>query len=237
MIPEVRMNIRLGSLCLLLTSTLAFAGDGIPPRGSAEDYTAHDVSGKIAIGATYVTPAQVKKIFGEDLDKRGYVVFEVGMFPIGDNEAEISPDDFKLRQGKDSSVTRAATPHMVASDAHAQPQPDSASLPGKVNVRTTDTIGVYSGPNGQHGTYTATSVSVSNAPPPPTLPPAAQSGHNDKLERLVEDMSLPDTKTKRAVAGYVFFPKPSSDKHADFELIYFGMDGQVSLKLSPPQSK
>ena len=32
----------------------------------------------------------------------------------------------------------------------------------------------------------------------------------------------------------VYFPKPSNDKHTDYELIYFGMDGQVSLKLSPP---
>jgi hypothetical protein len=38
----------------------------------------------------------------------------------------------------------------------------------------------------------------------------------------------------RAVAGYVFFPKSSKDKHAEFELIYFGVDGQVSLKLTPP---
>jgi hypothetical protein len=232
------MHIRLGSLslCLFLLPVVAFAGDGIPPRGSVEDYPAHEVSGKIAIGSAYVPPAQVKRLFGEDLDKRGYVVFEVGMFPTGDTEAEISPDDFKLRQGKESSVTRAATPHMVASDAHPQNQPDTASAPGKINVRTADTIGVYSGPNGQHGVYTATSATVSNSPPPPPVP-AAQSGNNDKLERQIEDKSLPDTKTRRAVAGYVFFPKPSNDKHADFELIYFGIDGQVSLKLSPPATK
>ena len=40
------MKFRLGLLCVLLTSTLTFAGDGIPARGSAEDYTAHDVSGR-----------------------------------------------------------------------------------------------------------------------------------------------------------------------------------------------
>jgi hypothetical protein len=227
------MKLRLGSLCLLLTLTIAFAGDGIPPRGSAEDYAAHQVSGKVTIGATYVTPAQVKKLFGEDLDKRGYVVFEVGVFPAADIEAEISPDDFKLRQGKDSSVTRAATPHMVASDLHPQRSP-SAGIPGKVNVYTTDTIGVYSGSNGQHGVYTETSATVSNRPPPPPPVPAGQSANNDKLEQLIEDKSLPDIKTKRDVAGYVFFPKPSTDKHADYELLYFGLDGQVSLKLSPP---
>jgi hypothetical protein len=35
------------------------------------------------------------------------------------------------------------------------------------------------------------------------------------------------------MAGYVFFPKPSNDKHTDYELLYFGLDGQVSLKLVP----
>jgi hypothetical protein len=227
------MKFRLGALSLLITLSLAFAGDGIPPRGSAEDYTAHEVSGKIAIGAAYVTPTQVRKIFGEDLDKRGYVVFEVGVFPSGDTEVEISPDDFKLRQGQDSSVTRAATPHMVATDAHPQSSPDSADAPGKVHVYNSDTIGVYHGPNGQHGVYTDTSATVTNYPPPQSRPMPTQSA-NDKLEQLLEDKSLPDIKTKRAVAGYVFFPKPSKDKHADFELIYFGMDGQVSLKISPP---
>lgn len=227
------MKIRLGSLSLVLTLTTVFAGDGIPPRGSAEDYTAHEASGKIAIGAAYVTPAQARKIFGEDLHRRGYVVFEVGMFPGGDAEVDISPDDFKLRQGQDSAVTRAATPHMVATDAHPQSSPDNADVPNKVHVYNSDTIGVYRGPNGQHGVYTDTSATVTNYPPPQSRPMPRQVSNNDKLEQLIEDKSLPDVKTKSAVAGYVFFPKPSEDKHADFELIYFGMEGQVSLKLSP----
>ena len=75
------MTGRLGFLCALFALTIVFAGDGIPVRGSAEDYPAHQAAGKIAIGAAYVSPAQVKKIFGEDLDKRGWEVFEVGISP------------------------------------------------------------------------------------------------------------------------------------------------------------
>jgi hypothetical protein len=227
------MKFRIGSLCLLLKLTVAFAGDGIPPRGTADDYPAHQISGKVAIGAACVTPAQVKKLFGDDLDKHGYVVFEVGVFPVAAADTDVSPDDFKLRQGKDPTVTRAATPHMVATDVHPQRSPDT-SVPGKINVRTVDTIGVYSGPNGQHGVYTDTQVAVSNSPPPQSPPPPARSATNDGLEQQLDEKSLPDTKTRRAVAGYVFFPKPSADKHADYELLYFGLDGQVSLKLSPP---
>jgi len=222
------MKLRLGLLCLILTLTMAFAGDGIPARGSAGDYPAHEVSGKIAIGAAYVAPAQVKKLFGEDLDKRGYVVFEVGMFP-GDTEAEISRDDFKLKS-KDGAVTRAATPHMVATDGHAQTS-STPEIPGKVNVRTVDTIGYEHGPYGRSGVYTDTSVAVSNAPPPQA--PPARSASNGGLEQRLEEKSLPDIRTRRAMAGYVFFPKPSNDKHTDYELLYFGLDGQVSLKLVP----
>lgn len=227
------MKFRVGPAFISFALWSAFAADGIPPRGSAEDYTAHDVSGKIAIGATYVTPAQVKKIFGEDLDKRGYVVFEVGMFPAGDTEADISPDDFKLRQGKDPGFSRAATPHMVATDAHPQKSPDYGGPTSPVHVYTSETIGVARGPYGG-GVYTDSSVSVTNYPPPSPPPSAGRKTNNDELEQIVEEKSLPDIKTKRAVAGYVFFPKTTNDKHAEFELIYFGMDRQVSLKLSPP---
>jgi len=224
------MRFRLGSLCLLLTLTAAFAGDGIPPRGSAEDYPAHQVSGKVAIGAACVAPAKVKKLFGEDLDKHGYVVFEVGMFPSGDTEVDVSPDDFKLRQGKDPTVARAATPHMVATDVHPQRPPDTG-IPSRVHVETAESIGYGTGPYGRGGVSTDSSVGVSNYPTP--TPPSVQSGGNDKLEQQIEEKSLPDVKTKRAVAGYVFFPKSSTGKHADYELLYFGMDGQVTLKLSP----
>jgi hypothetical protein len=93
---------------------------------------------------------------------------------------------------------------------------------------------VYQGSNGQHGVYTGASATVTNYPAPQAPPRSGQSTGSDKLEQLIEDKSLPDIKTRRAVAGYVCFPKASNDKHTDFELLYFGADGQVSLKLSPP---
>ena len=235
MLAEVRMKFRVAAVCLTLALTIASAGDGIPPRGSAEDYPAHQVSGKIAIGAAYVPPSQVKKLFGEDLEKHGWVVFEVGVFPVDATQTDVSADDFKLRQGKDLSVERAATPHTVAADVHPRKSSQQPPVPSKVNVQTTDTIGYEKGPYGQRGVYTGTEVGVGvgtppNAPPPP---PAA-SGGNDQLalEQQLEEKSLPETKTKRAVAGYVYFPKPSGDKRADFELIYLGRDGEISLKLS-----
>lgn len=222
------MKLRILLFCCLLSTVIGWAGDGIPPRGSAEDYKAHEVSGKVAVGAAYVTPAQVRKLFGEDLDKKGYVAFEVGMFPIGDVEVSVSPDDFKLRQGPDGAITRAATPHMVAGDAYPAAKPDT-QLPG--HIYTTQTVDVVTGSNGKTAVYTGTTVS--NRPPPAPPPSPTSPSNSGALEQRLDEKSLPDVVTKRAVAGYVLFPKPTGDKHADYELMYFGLDGQISLKLSP----
>jgi hypothetical protein len=225
------MILRLGLLGSLLAAC-ACAADGIPARGSAADYPAQVATGKLAIGAAYISPAQVKKIFGEDLDKHGYVVFEIGIFPIDETPLDVSADDFKLRQGKDPSITRAATPQMVAADVRPQ-KVHQPKLPSNVTVYNTETIGYETGPYGRGGVYTASSVGVGigkpNAPPPP--PPSSRGSQAD-LEQQLEAKSLPGAKTAKAVAGYVFFQKPPADKKADFELVYFGLDGQLSLKLS-----
>jgi hypothetical protein len=225
------MTIRLSSLYLILTIGSALAADGIDPRASAGDYPAHLATSKVAIGAAYVTPAQVRKIFGDDLDKHGYVVFEVGMFPVDATQTDVSPDDFKLRQGKDPSVVRASGPHAIAADVHPK-SPQDPQAPKKVNVTSTEVIGYQTGTAG-HGVYTASGVGVNNYPTAP--PPApAQSGNDQAgLRQQLEEKSLSDVKTNKPVAGYVFFPKPTGGKHADFELMYFGLDGQVSLTLSP----
>jgi hypothetical protein len=225
------MTKRPGPLCLLLAIGTAMAGDGISPRPSANSYPAHAVSGKLTFGAAYVTPVQVRKLFGDDLDRRGYVVFEVGMFPA-DTQVDISADDFKLRQGKDPSILRALSPHDVAASVHptktTQPRMPDSRLP---NVYTSDTIGYGTGSNGRGGVYTDSRVNVNNYPAPPQ--PPATSNDQTGLQQLLEEKALPEGKTNQRVAGYIFFPKPSADKRADFELIYFGQDGQVSLKLSP----
>lgn len=229
------MTVRLGCLSLLLAIIPALAGDGIDTRPSANDYPAHLTAGKVAIGAAYVPPAQVKKLFGDDLDKHGYVVFEIGVFPLDGAQIDVSADDFKLRQGKDTSFARAATPHSVSSAVHPQVPSDQPKVPGNVNVTTTDTIGYERGPYGRSGVYTASDVGVGvgrrpGAPPPP--PPASSGNDQVSLQQQIEEKALPETKTAKPVAGYVMFPKSAVDKHTEFELTYFGLDGPVSMKLS-----
>lgn len=234
MLAEVPMKLRFGTVSLLLTLSLAFAGDGLVPRGSAGDYQAHEVSGDIAIGATYVPSARAKKIFADNLDQHGYLVFEVGIFPADGIQSAISADNFRLRQGATGSIVRPTAPHSIAAAVHPQ-KPTNPKIPGKVNVETVETVGYERGPNGQHGVYTGTEVGVGAGTPSvaPPLPPQPDGNTQASLEQRLDERSLPEGKTSKAVAGYLYFPKPTGDKHTDFELIYLGRDGQMTLKLSP----
>jgi len=221
-------------LAPLVLLTLGYAGDGVPPRGSGADYPASQTVGSVTIGVACVSAATAKQIFGEDLDRHGYLVFEVAFFPLNGEQADVSTADFRLSQGRDLATVRAALPHEVATAVYPEKSP-KPTTPGNVAVRGSETIGYESGGAGRGGgVYTASSVGVAvgqdpNAPPPPPPDYAMVT-----LEQKLEDQSLPEGKTTRDVAGYVFFPKPSKDKHAAYVLIYLGKAGQATLKLSPP---
>jgi hypothetical protein len=223
---------RLLALFAVLT-TAALAGDGIRARNAAADYPAQVTAGKIEMGAAYVPTAQVKRLFGEDLEKHGYVTFEIGIFPVDSTQVDISADDFKLRRGTDLSIIRAVTPEMIARDIHPEKTSKSLpKLPENVHVYNTDAVIYQTGPGGGR-VYTATGVGVGIGGTPPPPPPQSSTDTQLQLQADLEARALPEGKTNRIVAGYIFFSKPSRGNKADFELLYFGQDGQVSMKLSP----
>ena len=224
---------RIAPLALVLLAVSSYAGDGIPLRGAAAGYPAQLTVDIVTVAAAYVPPDRAKKLFGEDLYKHGYVVFELALFPAAGQQIDVSSDDFRLRQGSDPSTVRAATPRMVATDI----RPDKTGppkIPGNVHVYSAETVGYETGGNRRGGVYTDSSVGVGvgrdprGANPPPGPGTAAQITLNEKLE----GPSLPETKTTKAVAGYVYFPKPSNQKKGAFELMYFGKYGQASLTLT-----
>ena len=221
------------SLAFLLTATGAFAGDSLSPRASVNDYPAQQTAGNLSIGVAHIAPGEMKRLFGEDLDKHGYVVFEVGVFPGDSLALDLSPDDFKLRQGKDPSYVRSATPHQVARDIRPdQKQKEPPKLPGNIHVETVETVGYERGPYGR-GVYTSTGVGVSRGGPeslPP--PPSGSSATQEQLENELSDRALKEVKTTKAVAGYVFFPKAKGKLSGDFEILYFGDSGQISIQVA-----
>src|SRR5204863_230680 len=69
------------------------------------------------------------------------------------------------------------------------------------------------------------------APVPPTSQPSSTQTANTVSQDLWEK-SLPDGKTARAVAGYLYFPKPTGKaKNAAWELRYENADVKTQLPL------
>ena len=227
------MRPRPALLAPLVLLALAYGGDGVPPRGSGADYPASQTIGSVTIGVACVSTATAKQIFGEDLDSHGYLVFEIAFFPLNGEQADVSTADFRLSQGRDLATVRAALPHDVAIAVYPE-KSLKPTVPGNVAVRGSETIGYESGGAGRGGgVYTTSSVGVAfghdpNAPPQPPPDYAMVT-----LEQKLEGQSLPEGKTSRDVAGYVFFPKPSKDKHAAYVLMYLGKAGPATLKVSP----
>ena len=227
------MTLRCSLLASILAVASAQAGDGIPVRGAASDYPGRTTIGSETIAAAYVPPDKVKKLFGEDLYRHGWVVFEVAVFPDAGAQVDVSADDFRLRQGTDPGTERAATPHMVAADIRPE-KSKAPGVPGKVQVYNTATIGYETGGgNRRGGVYTGASTGVGVGADPRQAPPPPLTGAQIELEQRLDGEALPETKTAKAVAGYVYFPKPSQQKKAEFELMYFGKYGQASIKLTP----
>ena len=232
------MSLRSLLLPPFILMTLAYAGDGVPPRGCAADYPASMSPGNLTIGVACVSATTAKQIFNADLNAHGYVVFEVSVFPNSGEQADVSTAGFRLSQGADPSVARAVPPHDVAAAIYPQ-RSSKPETPGNVSVRSSDTIG-YSTSTGSRpganrsGVYTDTNVGVGvgrdpNAPPPP--PPNRSMV---ALEQRLEDQSLPEGITAHPLAGYVYFPKPGKDRRGVYNLTYAGKEGQGSLKLTPP---
>jgi hypothetical protein len=112
----------------------------------------------------------------------------------------------------------------------------SAGSASPVNVQVRESIGYSTGSGPNRGVYTDSQVGVTadsrGAPAPPP-----QSTRNDKdfeLHRALMDNELPDVKTSKPIAGYLYFRKPKGMKKSDaFELRYYG--GPDRLKLSVPR--
>src|SRR3954465_12896156 len=94
-------------LLLLSFAMVVFAGEtGIRPRATAADYPAHQSGAGVTLGAAVVPGDQVKKLFAVDLNKLGYIVVEMAVYP--DANVEIAARDFLLRIGSDGSTVRPA---------------------------------------------------------------------------------------------------------------------------------
>jgi hypothetical protein len=216
---------------------------GIRPRDNSTDYPAHQAGKGVTIAAAVIAPDQVAKLFASDLNRGGYVVVEVAVYPEAGAEIEVLSRDFLLRIGSDPTNVRPASAQAIAAALQRKNTPKPRQ-PGNVTMYPTATIGYESGTyNGQRhgGVYTGAGVGVGIGDPRPMGPPSPGSTDLDRstMQQELGDKGLPEGKTTQAVAGYLYFPRPASAKHtrATYNLTYYAAEGQLSLAVPPPTKK
>ena len=249
MIAEAHMAGALKQYFVLAAAAMlmqAGAADGIRPRPSASDYPAHETAGGITVAAAAIPADQVRKLFATDLNKAGYLVFEVAVYPEQGKTADLDSGDFMLKIGSDGDVIRAASPQAIASAAQRKNAPP-AKNPHDVNVYPTAEVGYESGAydpvtgRRTHGWYTAAGVGVgSGQPQDPNAPPPSGSTDRDQwiMRRELEDKALPAGKVTQAVAGYLYFPQSASkNRTALYQLNWYSDTAKVSVAVPPPLAK
>jgi hypothetical protein len=245
----------------MLSAVLLLATDysGVRPRSAPKDYPAYESAGGITIAAAVVPANKVQHQLSPNMVKAGYTVLEIAVYPDAGKDVDVSADDFSMTVGSNTETSRAATPAEVAQAIEPGRRTNPPRIPGNVQVETTQTVGVTNGgydpATGRRypgGVYTSTGAGVGigdprgPAPPPadpgldprypnhgggpggPPVPQGAPQSVRDKLEQK----ALPEGRTMKAVAGYVYFPEVSprlKNSTEPYQLIYSGPNGEIRL--------
>jgi hypothetical protein len=232
----------LGWLVCISGLLLADGGKGVRPRPSAADYPAREAARTATVAAAMIAPGQVRKAFATDLNSGGYLVVEVAVYPQAGSELNLVRSDFLLRAGADGETVRPETGRTIAgvlARKYSPPRPTA----NDVSVYSSTSVGYETGTDpvtGRRvsGVYTGAGVGVGVGDPGPPSPPPGVNQDPSRIEQELEDQSLPEGKTSQAVAGYLYFPKPSGKaNNATYELTYYGADGQIRLRLPLAKAK
>ncbi len=189
-------------LCLYLK-----AGDtGLPPRVSPADHPVHQSTPDSTVAAVHVKSQQVAKAFSIGIAKN-YVVVEVAVYPKDGATVDVYPD----------------TPEEAAI-----PWPEHEPINNDVQV-TSETgiiVATQKDPvNGRRtsvGTYESTGIAAGNSGSP-------NPSHSSPDPRVTEDMlrasALPQGETSKAVAGYLYFPRPQKHPKDNHVTLVYSKEG------------
>ncbi len=217
---------------LLIACLTARAGDGVHPLGNPSDYQAHQDEKTATIAATVLSQDQIKKVFGADVGRR-YLIVEVAVYP--NPSFEVDPFDFRLKDSN-GDLMRPETPRDVSevwNEKDPRPSPEASNRPTVINEEGV-AVGTGRDPySGQRRTDVGTwsSTTVTNDPRaqgPPPAPKANPDGY--AIAAKIHDFALPEGRARDAVAGYLYFPKPSK-KGKDVTLLHSHDGASVSLAL------
>ncbi len=221
--------------------TLAADAGGIRPRGAPSDYPAHQASKGVTVAAAVIPPEQVSKLFASNLNKAGYLVVEVAVFPDTGNEVDVRTRDFLMRAGSEQETLRPVGPETIAARQQRKNAPKTpTTLPGDISIYPTSTIGWESGGydpvtgRRRGGVYTGGGVGVGvGQPPVASPPPGATDTDGDTMAQELGAKELPQMKTVEPVAGYLYFPKPTSSKamKGPFHITYYTEHERIQLEI------
>jgi hypothetical protein len=218
------------SIGCLLVAWLALAENrpGIKPRYHAKDYAATLERERLEMGASLLMRSEILRAFVSDLTQ-GYLVVEVGLYPEGGVPLEVSRKDFSVRLEGQSALIRPAEPALVAAMLQK-----SARNGKEVVLYPSVGVGYESGGYDPYtgrrvgGWRTSAGVGVGVG--------GTGEGTNPEDQRVMEmeleEKSLPEGKTDKAVCGYLLFPIQDKLKKKKFRL-EFDLQGErliVDLK-------
>ena len=211
-----------------IATSLGFANNGIRPRTNGADYPAHMTIDGVTVAAVVVPRDRVRKIFATDLNGGGYVVVEVAVYPEPGREVDLSPGDFTLSSGSESSIVYPVSARSIAGAL------DRKNTPRQRNTDVDVTIGYENGTDpvtGRRVSGVYTGVGVANGPAG-TLGPPPAGPDPWTMQQELEERSLAEGKVRQPVAGYLYFPKLSKkSRNAGYELTYYGAKDKVRLSI------
>jgi hypothetical protein len=245
----------------MLAAVLLLATDrpGVRPRGAAKDYPAFGSADRITIAVVVVPAGKVQHQLSREIVKGGYTVFEIAVYPGPGKAVDVSSDDFSMTVGSNPDVARAETPAELAASVEGGKRVNQPQIPGRVEVHGEQTVGVSSGGRdpvtGRRypgSVYTEAGVGVGVGEPrvgdPPSADPryprgdprnpdpgvggAAQQGAPRSVREKLEEKALPEGRTAKAVAGYVYFPKVSPrlvNSSEPYHVTYRGPTSEIHL--------
>lgn len=173
--------------CLAVGALLAGAGSGIPPRPLSISYPVHQTMGDLTLAAALLSPAEVSKVFGADIDGAGFLVFEVAVYPAGGVRIDLSPDQFTLSVPDDGTVLATSSPDAVVEAMFKGKR--SGRAPRKAPVSNPD------------GAGDGAAARLPSRPPQPSL-------DRDGWLMGLASREFPDTTATGPVAGYLYFARP-----------------------------
>ena len=223
---------------LLAVLLLATDHPGVRPRGASKDYPAHETADGITIAAAVVPAGKVQHQLSPAVVSSGYTVLEIAVYPDGGKEVNVSSDDFSMTIGSSRDVARAETPQVVASSIDSDKRMDPPRIPAPVQVHGEETIGVTTGgrdpATGRRypsSVYTESSVAVGVGEPRYPDPGPGRAPPQSVYDKL-QQKALPEGRTTKAVAGYLYFPKVSprlANSTDPYHLTYQGPTEQIHL--------